>query len=233
MPEIFERYGEAHFRSGERRVLARLLSGPPAVIATGGGAFMDPETRALVHARAVSVWLRATLDVLLQRTAGRTHRPLLNRGNPRDDPRPADRDALSRLCRGGLAVDSLADQSHEQMAGRILRGAAGGRARLHRTTMPGGRAMTEPVRVELGARSYDILIGGGLLARAGELVGPLLPRPFAAIVTDETVARLHLGALQRGLAQAGIESEAVVLPPGEATKSMARLWPSCSSGCSR
>jgi shikimate kinase len=120
VPEIFERYGEAHFRSGERRVLARLLSGPPAVIATGGGAFMDPETRALMHARAVSVWLRATLDVLLQRTAGRTHRPLLNRGNPRE--------ILARLiearypiyAEADLAVDSLADQSHEHMAGRIL-----------------------------------------------------------------------------------------------------------------
>jgi shikimate kinase len=120
VPEIFERYGEAHFRSGERRVLARLLAGAPAVIATGGGAFMDAETRALVRARAVSVWLRAGLDVLLQRTAGRSHRPLLNRGNPRA--------TLARLielrypvyAEADLAVDSLADQSHELMAGRIL-----------------------------------------------------------------------------------------------------------------
>lgn len=120
VPEIFERYGEAHFRSGERRVLARLLSGAPAVIATGGGAFMDAETRALVGACAVSVWLRAALDVLLQRTAGRTHRPLLNRGDPRV--------ILGRLievrypvyAEADLAVDSLADQSHDQMASRIL-----------------------------------------------------------------------------------------------------------------
>ncbi len=120
VPEIFERYGEAHFRSGERRVLARLLSGAPAVIATGGGAFMDSETRALVGARAVSVWLRAALDVLLHRTAGRTHRPLLNRGNPRA--------ILGRLidtrypvyAEADLTIDSLAEQSHDQMAGRIL-----------------------------------------------------------------------------------------------------------------
>ncbi len=83
--------------------------------------------------------------------------------------------------------------------------------------------MTERVRVDLGPRSYDILIGTGLLALSGELVSPLLPRPFAVIVTDETVAGLHLPALQDGLARAGIETRAVVLPPGEASKSMARL----------
>ena len=83
--------------------------------------------------------------------------------------------------------------------------------------------MTETVPVELGDRSYDILIGSGLLARAGTLVGPLLPRPFVAIVTEERVAALHLATLQAGLAGAGIASEAVVLPPGEATKSMAWL----------
>jgi shikimate kinase len=120
VPEIFERYGEAHFRSGERRVLARLLSGPPAVIATGGGAFMDEETRALVRARAVSVWLRAALEVLLQRTAGRTHRPLLNRGNPRAILAGLIETRYPVYAEADLTVDSLAEQSHDQMAGRIL-----------------------------------------------------------------------------------------------------------------
>jgi len=79
------------------------------------------------------------------------------------------------------------------------------------------------VPVGLGARSYDILIGPGLLAEAGTLVGGLLPRPYTVIVTEERVAALHLAALQAGLAAAGIRSEAIVLPPGEATKSMAHL----------
>ena len=83
--------------------------------------------------------------------------------------------------------------------------------------------MMERLEVALGDRSYDILIGGGLLARAGELIGTLLPRPFTVIVTDETVAGLHLEALKAGLAAAGIAAEAIVLPPGEATKSMAHL----------
>lgn len=83
IPEIFERFGEQAFRDGERRVIARLLAGPRCVLATGGGAFMDPETRAAVRARGLSVWLRADLDTLVRRTARRTNRPLLNRGDPR------------------------------------------------------------------------------------------------------------------------------------------------------
>lgn len=83
--EIFATYGEPEFRALERRVIARLLEeGPPGVLATGGGAFMAPQTRAVIADKAVSVWLRADLDVLVARTEGRSHRPLLNQGNPRE-----------------------------------------------------------------------------------------------------------------------------------------------------
>ncbi|MEQ8734668.1 MAG: shikimate kinase [Rhodospirillaceae bacterium] len=82
--DIFERYGEDEFRDGERRVIARLLDGPPSVIATGGGAFIDQQTRKLIHENGLSVWLRADLDTLVVRTAGRTHRPLLNSGDQRE-----------------------------------------------------------------------------------------------------------------------------------------------------
>jgi shikimate kinase len=81
--EIFARDGEAVFRNGERRVIARLLDGPAPVLATGGGAFMDPETRGLIRERAVSIWLRADLDTLLVRVARRNNRPLLKAGDPR------------------------------------------------------------------------------------------------------------------------------------------------------
>ena len=81
--EIFERHGEAYFRDGERRVIARLLDGPPQVLATGGGAFMDPRTRALIHERAVSIWLRADLDLLMRRVSRRNDRPLLQVAEPR------------------------------------------------------------------------------------------------------------------------------------------------------
>lgn len=82
--EIFERLGEPAFREGERRVIARLLDGPVSVVAAGGGAFAEEDTRAVIAAKGLSVWLRADLDVLVKRTAGRTHRPLLNAGEPRD-----------------------------------------------------------------------------------------------------------------------------------------------------
>jgi shikimate kinase len=81
--DLFARYGETAFRAGERRVMSRLLDGPRAVIATGGGAFIDPDTRALILEHAISLWLRADLDLLTKRVSGRDHRPLLKGGDPR------------------------------------------------------------------------------------------------------------------------------------------------------
>ncbi len=75
--DIFAQLGEAAFRDGERRVIARLLDGPPHVLATGGGAFMNPETRALIKSKAISVWLKADLDVLARRVGRKDTRPLL------------------------------------------------------------------------------------------------------------------------------------------------------------
>ncbi|HEV2817582.1 MAG TPA: shikimate kinase [Allosphingosinicella sp.] len=80
--EIFELYGETHFREGERRVLARLLAGPPRVIATGGGAFMDPETRRLILERCIAIWLDAEVEILAERVGRRDHRPLLRGKDP-------------------------------------------------------------------------------------------------------------------------------------------------------
>ena len=83
--EIFEKFGEPHFRDGERRVIARLINGDPRVIATGGGAFMNPDTRALILERATAVWLDADVRVLAERV-GRSSkaRPLLTGRNPLD-----------------------------------------------------------------------------------------------------------------------------------------------------
>jgi shikimate kinase len=81
--EIFSRHGEAAFRDGERRVIARLLRQPIHVLATGGGAFMDPQTRAVIAHRGVSVWLRADIEVLLARVSRRNNRPLLQERDPR------------------------------------------------------------------------------------------------------------------------------------------------------
>jgi shikimate kinase len=81
--EIFARFGEPHFRDGERRVIARLLKTGPRVIATGGGAFCDPETRALIREKAIAIWLDADLETLVSRVTRRSHRPLLAGKDPR------------------------------------------------------------------------------------------------------------------------------------------------------
>jgi len=82
IPEIFAQHGEAYFRDGERRVIRRLLDGNPKVLATGGGAFMNDETRAAILEGAVSIWLRAELDVLMARVRKRANRPLLQTADP-------------------------------------------------------------------------------------------------------------------------------------------------------
>jgi shikimate kinase len=93
--DIFELFGEEAFRAGERKVLARLLREPPHVLATGGGAFIDPGTRAKIRERAISIWLKADLDLLVDRVSRKDHRPLLQNTDRRD--------ALAKL---------LADREH-------------------------------------------------------------------------------------------------------------------------
>lgn len=85
----------------------------------------------------------------------------------------------------------------------------------------------ETVSVALGERSYDIAIGEGVLARAGEIIAPLLKRPMTAIITDGNVAAAHLATLERALAAHGIRSTAIIMPPGEATKSFRHLGELC------
>ena len=78
IPEIFAKHGEPYFRAGEARVIARLLDAGPKVLATGGGAVLDPNTRQLIAAKSISVWLKADVDVLLRRTKRRGERPLID-----------------------------------------------------------------------------------------------------------------------------------------------------------
>ena len=81
--EVFERYGEQDFRDGERRLVARLIEGSVRVIATGGGAFLDPRTRDLLNSRAITVWLDAPVDILAERTSRRDTRVQLRNGDPK------------------------------------------------------------------------------------------------------------------------------------------------------
>lgn len=81
--EVFERYGESDFRDGERRLVARLVEGEVRVIATGGGAYVDPRTRKLLNERAITVWLDAPVDILAERTSRRDTRAQLRNGDPK------------------------------------------------------------------------------------------------------------------------------------------------------
>ncbi|MBF0168581.1 MAG: shikimate kinase [Alphaproteobacteria bacterium] len=127
--DYFKQYGEAAFRDGERKVMTRLLADSPRVIAAGGGAFMDEGTRAEIKAHGISVWLKASLDVLVARTKGRAHRPLLNQGEPAE--------ILARLMESRYPVYAMADitvesstDSPETTCEAVLKALADYRARL-------------------------------------------------------------------------------------------------------
>ncbi|MEO5372690.1 MAG: shikimate kinase [Alphaproteobacteria bacterium] len=117
--DFFARYGESAFREGERRVMARLLSGPVCVLAAGGGAFIDSGTRAIIRDKAVSVWLRADLEILVNRTSGRGHRPLLNQGDPRETLRRLIEVRYPIYAEADITVDSV-DDAREAMVQRVV-----------------------------------------------------------------------------------------------------------------
>ena len=128
--EMFTAHGEPYFRAGEMRVIARLLESGPQVLATGGGAFMNAETRATVRAKGISVWLRATLEVLNRRIKRRGDRPLLKNADPADTLRRLIDERYPVYAEADLTVESR-DVLHETIVDEILdalrgRVAAGG-----------------------------------------------------------------------------------------------------------
>lgn len=117
--EIFDEFGEQFFRDGERRVLRRLLGGDPAVLATGGGAFMNAQTRILVKKKGISIWLRADLDLLVKRTSRRTNRPLLKNGEPRTILRKLMSDRNPIYAESDIVVD-VGEESAATTSRRVL-----------------------------------------------------------------------------------------------------------------
>ena len=206
IPELFERYGERDFRDGERRVIRRLLAGESLVLATGGGAFMDPQTRAAIRAEGVSVWLRVRLPTLVRRVSTRNNRPLLHGGDPAEILAGLMAARHPTYAEADLVVD-CGDEPPEGTTARVLDALSGWR--------PPRR-----LAVSLSSTGYDVVVGEGLLQRAGALLAPVLPQKRAVVVTDETVAGLHLPALLAGLAETGVQTQQIVVPPGEGSKSM-------------
>jgi len=119
--EIFSAHGEPYFRAGEARVIVRLLDGGPQVLATGGGAFMNPETRAAIRAKGVSVWLRATLEVLNRRIKRRGDRPLLKDSDPVETLKRLIEQRYPVYAEADLTVESR-EVPHETIVDEILAG---------------------------------------------------------------------------------------------------------------
>jgi shikimate kinase/3-dehydroquinate synthase len=209
--EIFARYGEPHFRDGERRVITRLLAGPPLVLATGGGAFADPATRAAIKASgAATLWLRCAMATLLRRVAGREHRPMFLNADPAE--------VLARLmaarhpfyAEADVTV-TCTDESPEATTRRVQ-------------DALDGAVAPQRLAVGLGDRGYDVLVGPGLLGRAGGLVAALLPSRRVVVITDTAVGPLHLSTLRDGLEAAGLSVlTEIAVPPGEGSKDFSRL----------
>ncbi len=119
IPEIFETYGEHEFRSAEARVIARLLDGGPQVLATGGGAFMNPATRAAIRAKGVSFWLNAEIDVLLRRLKRRTDRPLLQTDDPAETVKRLLAERSPVYAEADITVHSR-EVAHEKIVDEIV-----------------------------------------------------------------------------------------------------------------
>ncbi|MBI3435467.1 MAG: shikimate kinase [Proteobacteria bacterium] len=119
--DIFSTHGEAYFRTGEARVIARLLEGGAQVLATGGGAYMNAATRAAIAARAVSIWLKADLEVLMRRIRRRTDRPLLHTADPEATLRELMAARHPVYAHADLTIDSR-DVAHEAVVEDIMTG---------------------------------------------------------------------------------------------------------------
>jgi shikimate kinase len=117
--EIFDRYGEPAFRDGERRVIARLLSEAPHVLATGGGAFIDPDTRARLKSVAVSIWIKAPVELLAARVHRKDTRPLLRDGDPRETLERLLKEREPIYAEADFAVESE-DGPHHLSVDRIV-----------------------------------------------------------------------------------------------------------------
>jgi shikimate kinase len=119
IPEIFASHGEDYFRAGERRVISRLLGHGPQVLATGGGAYMNAETRASIRAAGISIWLKADLPILMRRVMKRDNRPLLKTEDPESVMRRLIESRYPVYAEADLVVESR-EVPHEVIVGEIV-----------------------------------------------------------------------------------------------------------------
>jgi shikimate kinase len=123
IPEIFAQHGEAYFRDGERKVIARLLENGAQVLATGGGAYMNADTRATIRRHGIAIWLRADFDLLMRRVRRRSNRPLLHNADPEAVMRKLIEERYPVYAEADLTVDSR-DIAHASIVNSIIRNLA-------------------------------------------------------------------------------------------------------------
>jgi len=233
IPLIFEIEGEASFRQREAEVIRDLTAQNDVVLATGGGAVLNADSRAYLKARGTVIYLRASINSILQRTSHDKNRPLLQTADPRKtlEELTQAREPLYRevahivIDTGRPNVQFLMQAILTQLDALNKRAPADGQHTRHSrpdSSMPSSHIPPTLLQVELGERSYPITIGQALLDDKAVVVAQI-KGPRAAIVTNTVVAPLYLERLKRTLAAAGKDVVEIVLPDGEEEKNWASL----------
>ena len=232
IPEIFDNHGEPYFRDGEARVIARLLDGGPAVLATGGGAFMREETRDRIRDKAVSIWLKADADVIMRRVKRRADRPLLQTADPAatvsrliGEREPVYQHADLTIWSRDVPHDKIVDECIEALHALLC---GGGRRRpmtVDATSMTAPLKHSDPITVDvaLGDRAYDIIIGRDVLRRwasASRRCGPACAPPSSPTAPSPGIGLTKTEACWRRPAS---PRSRIIVEEGEGSKTYAGL----------
>ena len=234
IPWIFEIEGEPSFRRREAEMIRELTAQTGIVLATGGGAILNPDNRAFLKKRGTVIYLRASVDSILERTSHDKNRPLLQTENPRQrlEELMAQREPLYFeiadlvIDTGRPNVQTLVQHILHQLS--VLNGTGNTKKsqRRAKASLKPSQQNMNPVtatanpthlQVELGERSYPITIGPDLLSQP-DLVARHVSGKRAVVVSNTTVAPLYLAVLEKSLAASGIEVLPVILPDGEEFK---------------
>jgi shikimate kinase/3-dehydroquinate synthase len=224
IPVIFEVEGEASFRQREAEVISDLTAQDGIVLATGGGAILDENSRRFLHERGTVIYLRAGINSILQRTRHDKNRPLLRTADPRKklEELEAQREPLYQqvahivIETGRPNIQFLVQSILTQLA--LIPGALS----KENVLLMQQQASVQTLRVELGDRSYPIAIGESLLC-SGDILRQYIKGQKVAIVTNNVVAPLYLAGVEQALRTVGKQIISIVLPDGEEHKNLANL----------
>ncbi len=222
IPWIFEIEGEASFRRREADIIRDLSAQPDIVLATGGGAILDPETRRYLKQRGTVIYLRTSVNSILQRTSMDKNRPLLQTPDPRKKIEELARQREPLYAELADIVVDTGRTNVQYLVHTILQQL--GPTEPHPPVCESPATMNTCVNVDLGTRSYPIVIGENLLADAA-LLAKHVPGRRVAIVSNETVAPLYLARVEQALRANGREVIPILLKDGEQYKDWANLMP--------